>query len=337
MYPLRAMEALRSVVPATGYVYIGCASFEPRWSAFVDLVEGEQLRPAHSVVLFPGDSGSAQEEACTLRQQANWQGSAANIFWKADRVNVSTNGGAPWHVVRSQVGRDFGAAGSTMVVDITTMPRLCFFPLIAAALAAPTIRNLVAVYSEPKSYGKGELESEPLAAMPVPPFDRFPTTGTSKQRISWLPILGFGPHFATTIYESLVDSCDLGGRVYPLVGFPAYQPQFFERVFNDSARHVIQEAKQHSARVRDQFRYAAANDPFETRDTILHLMEAGSAGDHWVGSPMGPKPMALGMLLAAVQSQMTVMISPAKTYDPDYSTGHGPSHGYILKRDGVPA
>jgi hypothetical protein len=213
------------------------------------------------------------------------------------------------------------------------MPRVCYFPLIADAMRLPEVRNVVVVYSEAGKYRPGNLESEPTIPMAVPPLDRFPASGGRKIRVGWIPILGFDPLFAILVYKSLVDSYDLSGGIYPMIGFPGFQPGYFERVVNDSARAILSEATGNG--LRDQFLYAAAGDPFETRDTILTLIGASGSDVHWVGTPVGPKPMALGILLAALSSEMSIVVSQARTYHPDYSVGCGSSYGYVIKRDGV--
>ena len=156
-------------------------------------------------------------------------------------------------------------------------------------------------------------------------------TGVSRP-IGWIPLLGFGPSFATTLYESLVDSFDLRGRVFPLVGFPAYDPSFFERTLTESAR-VILEALQTERGLRDQFLYAGADNPFETVDVVKRLVTRAPSVA-WIASPMGPKPMALGMCLAALDHNITMMICQARSYHPDYSSGVRCVHAYLLKLDG---
>jgi hypothetical protein len=225
-----------------------------------------------------------------------------------------------------------GSAITTLVVDITTMPRICFFPLLAAAIDEASLRTIIVVYAEPNGYHAGALASEPSKPTVVPPFDYLPLARKSRTRIGWIPVLGFGPFFATSVYETLVDTYDLGGRTFPLIGFPAYSPRLFERVLDESARTVVQEVRGDG--LRDQFLYAAASDPFETRDTILRLIADGPPDVHWIGSPMGSKPMALGMLLAAKDNDLTVMIAQARSYNPEYSTGRKVVHAYVLRHNG---
>jgi hypothetical protein len=333
MFPLDAVEALRSIGAGRRFGFVGCASFEPRWTAFADRAEANALTPSTTVVLFPHDTGSAHEIECTRRQEEGWQNSAANAKWSATRVDVAVLEGTPWQSARDALAKAKENLSPTdvLVVDVTTMPRMCFYPLLAAALRDRVVENLLVVYSQPEGYNDGNLETEPSPASIVPPFDNFPVRGDERTRISWIPILGFGPHFATTVYDSLVDTYDLAGRVFPLIGFPAYHRNFFDRVLSDSGRVMMTDIK---GSVRDQILYSAAIDPFDTRDTILRLVRAGFSDVHWIGSPMGPKPMAVGMLLAALEAEMTIIISPARTYHPDYSFGFGKSFGYVLKMGG---
>src|SRR5439155_12556491 len=138
----------------------------------------------------------------------------------------------------------------------------------------------------------GVLSAEPTDPTIVPPFDHLPV-GAGRLEISWIPILGFGSTFANAVYEALVESYDLGGRVYPIVGFPAYQPVLYERVLTESVRGILDSLHTSPSGVRDQFLYANASDPFETRDCIARIVRRSRAGISWIGSPMGPKPMAL--------------------------------------------
>ena len=213
------------------------------------------------------------------------------------------------------------------------MPRVCFFPILRETLIQTSVQTLLAVYTQPQRYNPRPLSTEPTGAIVLPGFDSMAHRARLRVKVGWIPILGFGAYFAKTIYESLVDTYDLGDRIFPLVGYPAFEPAFFDRVLNDSARVVIDAVK--SGGVREQFLYADAADPFETRQVIKRLITPWGSTVSWVGSPMGPKPMGLGMLLCALEEPITVMIAQARSYHPDYSHGEGPLHIYGLKHHGT--
>jgi hypothetical protein len=214
------------------------------------------------------------------------------------------------------------------------MPRVCYLPIIHAALKDPRIETLLITYTQPKEYKLGALTSEPVDAIVIPPFGSLPRRTGQRPKIAWVPILGFEPCFATKISESLAEY-DWRGRVFPLIGYPAYEPTFFERTLNDSVRVVLDSAK--GSGLQDQFTYSKAADPFETRDTILRLMANSASDVHWMGSPMGSKPMALGMLLAASEASMTIIIARPRSYHPEYSSGSALQHVYPLKINGLTA
>jgi hypothetical protein len=337
MFPQDAIAGGELLLRHRKWVYLGCASFEPRWDAFPTEMERRGIRPAASLVLYPNDRDSKWREECAERQRKAWSASVLRTTWNSQSVPVDLPQPAPWETARlALVGlvRDAAKSGICLVLDITTMPRACFIPIVATALRAGDVDSVIAVYCEPLGYRTGTLATEPTAPTVIPPYDWMPSPARSRAPIGWIPVLGFGPSFATTVYESLVDSYDLGGRVFPLVGFPAFDPRFFDRVLTESAR-VILDSLRREMGLRDQFIYAAADNPFETREVLSRLIGGMGKGLSWVASPMGPKPMGLGTALAALDHEISIMISQARTYHPEYSFGKRRQHAYVLKLDGV--
>lgn len=331
MFTLDAKSELSHFLSNAPWSFVGCASFEERWVGLAELADSLQLVPSRAVTLYPIDTGSAYELQCSARQQASWSGSRANNQWNSTLVNVELLGSAPWLVIRDALEAAFADAQAPrrMVIDVTAMPRLCMFSVVEWALRQSGIDELTVSYTEPISYGSGPLHSEPTGATVVPPFDHLPATTVTRQDVSWIPILGFGPTFAREIFEAISSDYELGESIYPIIGFPAFDPSFFERCVADSSGVF-----ENNGIVHTQFRYACASDPFETRDVITRLMDATPPGHLWIGSPMGPKPMNLGMMLAAVDKPLTIMINQARTYHPDYSRGIGPTHMYVLREQG---
>ena len=83
----------------------------------------------------------------------------------------------------------------------------------------------------------------------------------------------------------------------------------------------------------EDFKYASATDPFHTCDVVLRLARS-LGGIHCIGSPLGPKPMTLGMILAALEHDITLVVSQARTYNPKYSVGSGRTYAYPLVQGG---
>ena len=338
MYPLPGPDAAIEILNGSQWAFIGCVSFESRWESYINHFYTKGMRPGVSYIIFPIDSDSRWKAECSQRQEANWAASAANGAWRSVRTDIELLRATPWYEAMELYKRTVADAANanitTLLIDFTTMPRVCYLPVIQAALSDQRIETLLVLYSQPKEYKPGALTSEPVDAIVIPPFGALPSRTRERPKIAWVPILGFEPCFVTKISERLADY-DSHGRVFPIIGYPAYEPTFFERTLNDSARVVLESIKGYG--LPDQFTYSKAADPFETRETILRLVSPSAADVHWMGSPMGSKPMALGMLLAACEVQMTIIIARPRSYHPEYSSGSGPQHVYPLKVNGIRA
>jgi hypothetical protein len=343
MFPLADVRAAQDIIGTEPWAFIGCVSFEARWNAFVDAADNSNFRPSISTVMFPIDSGSRWQKECADRQEKNWQSSPANGKWKSVRCDVQLLGPSPWYralrALTETLDRAVATKVRTLIIDFTTMPRVLYLPIILKALRDTGIETLIAVYTQPLDYTKGPLTTEPVDAIVVPTFSELPIKGKERARIGWIPILGFGPCFATKITEYLAEY-NMAGRVYPLIGYPGYNPTFFERVLNDSARTLLEllerpTTEEHFS-LRDHFIYASASDPYETREAVLRLTNS-APGTHWVGTPMGPKPMALGLILAAAEASITMVIARPRSYHPDYSSGAERTLVYPLRIHGKSA
>jgi hypothetical protein len=338
MFPLLGPDAATELLDGEPWAFIGCVSFEDRWESYINHFSTRGIQPTVSHVLFPIDSDSRWKDVCSQRQEEHWIASVANHKWRSVRTDIELLRATPWyHAIRfyKRAAADAAKVGvSTFLIDFTTMPRVCYLPIIHAALNDSTIKTLVVVYSQPKEYKTGALTSEPVDAIVIPPFGELPVRTRKRPKVAWVPILGFEPCFITKISERLAEYA-WQGRVFPLIGYPAYEPAFFERTLNDSARVVVESVKDYGS--RDHFIYSNAADPFETRETILRLVSQSPDDLHWMGSPMGSKPMALGMLLAACEVPMTIIIARPRSYHPQYSSGCGPQHVYPLKLHGLRA
>jgi len=321
MFPLEGIQYARDIIGSAPWVFVGCVSFEPRWETFVAAAEAVSLRPNISHFIFPIDDGSRWHDECLQKQESHWAKSPAKTTWKSTKADLHLFSANPSHsaleMLEDVVRRANVKAIKTLVIDFTTMPRICYLPMISRALQQSIFETILVVYTKPGDYRKGPLTSEPVDATVVPTFAPLPSPGKSKVPIGWIPILGFGPCFASKITERLTDF-DMRDRVYPLIGYPAYQPTFFERVLMDSARVLLELVKS-----PDQFTYASAVDPYETREAILRIASSAAQDIHWIGSPMGSKPMALGMILAAQERPITMLIARPRSYHPEYSLGTG--------------
>ena len=332
MFVLDAQSDLPALLGSlSSWSFISCASFEPRWTAFGEFVSETNLVPTDGLVLFPTDPQNRWHEECHDRQEKSLAEFCDKSFPFHDRIDLDLLRVPAWDVCDEAIDTLLERSSNErihIVVDISTLPRMCLFPIIARLMNESRVDTLVAVYSEPNSYGKGLLRAEPTQPTVVQPFDFAPTLG--KPEVAWIPILGFNAAFADAVHTALTESYSLRNRLFPLIGFPAFEPTLFERVYREVAEGRFETD---AARIKDRFRFAKAASPFDTRERILELVSS-IPEVHWIGTPMGPKPMALGMALAAMEAEITVLISPSRSYHPEYSEGTKRIDAYILRQGG---
>jgi hypothetical protein len=317
-----------SLVAAAPWALIACASFEERCVAV-----GRRTKsagPARALLVHPIDAGDHPEWAreCKRKQAAYRTELESNLtpfevvdidLFDPDIVDVCVD------VCARMANEMLNLGIATLVLDMSSMPKVLLFPLISAALDNTSIHNLHVTYAEPQSYSTGPLQADPdLPASPMPGFNWL----EAGKLLAWIPLLGFGSYFTGHIYEALGEAGRLDRRVFPLVGFPGFEPHFFDRMISESGRRLVTSWSD----TGDRFLYAPAWDPFATQDVVLRAISDLAAGDvAWVGSPLGPRPMALGMMLAAREKQMTLMNCQARSYHPAYSSGIRRIHLYPLK------
>lgn len=343
MFPRPIASIFGNLLKHNSFALLASTSFEERCLGFVRESEGATCRP--SVVSVVGFSNKLNKYAVQCdAKSAEYESELRNLYGAADWHQIDLAGAAPWEQARD-VALGFvellKASGADIgVIDITTMPRICYYALLGTLLGQEHPASLIVVYSEPVGYGESLL-GDHASAEGVPPFDRSldidldPRVAKPKPDVAWIPILGFGAIAPQKVFESIGTSYDLGDRVYPIVGHPAYDPMFYERVIKDTARDVLSNLIKARESLPDHLRFAAAWDPFETREVICELMDSHDPAVHWVGSPMGPKPMALGMLLAAAERRnLGIVVCRARSYSPDFSHGVKRCHAYLLRLNG---
>lgn len=259
-----------------------------------------------------------RKELLQLLAHANVQEAEIDLF-DPDLVDECSS-------LASAMAAAMRASGAeTLVVDMSAMPKPLLFSLVAALLEHRSVLRLLVTYCEPQSYNQGVLQANPdTPASPMTGFNFL----TGSPLLAWIPLLGFGSYFTNYVHDAIGQAGRLDRRVFPLVGFPGYEPHFFDRMIFESGRRLVTAWSD----TGDRFLYAPAWDPFATKDVIERAIRELSMPDlSWIGSPLGPRPMALGMMLAAKANRMTLMNCQARSYHPLYSVGVKRTHVYPLK------
>jgi hypothetical protein len=332
MFPLDARKALSTILGHERWSFLGSVSFEPRWRGASDFMREAGVSPCDSCFLFPIDKGSRWEKECRDLQENAWKAFLAECRWSCTRIDVDLLESPAWETavkaLQGLVGQKRQDGPQRLIVDMSTMPKLCLYPVIKSALEMEDLESLVVLYTEPLNYFDGPLHSEPTGTPIIPGFDYL--GGDRDRPTGWMPILGFSGFFAAAVYDNLAETYRLEDRVFPIIGFPAFDPSFFERAFREGFSSIL---RSHPS-IASQFVYAAASDPFETRNEIVRLVESTGGDVQWIGSPLGAKPMGLGMLLASLEKDITIVTCQVRTYHPKYSDGVGRIWAYVIKAAG---
>jgi hypothetical protein len=209
---------------------------------------------------------------------------------------------APLHEILS-----FAASlrDANVILDITSLPKRFFFPLIRSFAGDPSISNLIITYTEAGEY----VSNEPL----------------SEQWGPWAHIPGFsgdaignetlvvGVGFMVESLQQHFSEMTQHDAIQLLIPFPASLVavnRAWESVYHLQTYRAAAKFREHRVNIADM---ASAFDRIQSL--------AGAGGGKLAFAPFGPKPISAAMCLYAIQSNSAVYYPQPKVYHPDYSRG----------------
>lgn len=218
---------------------------------------------------------------------------------------------------------------SSVILDITSLPKRFFFFALKLLLQASHVRNLVLTYAVPKSYATTALseDNDPWDALPTFRQPDLAKEAEAHKRI--IVNVGFMPEGFVAHLESPTEQ-----KIDLLVPFPSPLPavrRAWQSVWRLSATT--------SASARFDEHRVSATDMSEAFDRIVSLIPSGTRLASF--APFGPKPISAAMCIYATLTGSPVYYSQPKVYHPDYSLGVAEKagipeiYGYWVKHDGV--
>lgn len=214
----------------------------------------------------------------------------------------------------------------SVLLDITCLPKRYFLFIVKRLLVRPDLRDLVVLYTRPKKYREGPLSENANPLAPLPGFSR-----TILLPASPTVVIGVG-YVSFDINDLVVQTKGL--RLKALFPFPPGSPaarrnwRLLKKLVPDSDKKL-------------EIQRVHALDAFGALDYLKIVREEA---DGWIDMvPLGPKPHALAMGLAAIDSEGSQIIyAQPKTYRPDYSSGirrlpdgSPETYAYCLRRNGI--
>jgi hypothetical protein len=199
--------------------------------------------------------------------------------------------------------RDFT---TSVVIDISSMPKRFFFPAVRRLLQNRNIRDLLVTYTRPASYTTENLAEnfEPLQNLPLFP-ERYP------EKPPKVIVVGVG--FSIMGLPAHIEHYGHDVQVKLIFPFPPGPPSF-QRNWQVTMALV--------KGVKPELLEIIPISGHDTADIFDHIAVWTEGGrDPAAFAPYGPKPMSLAMCIFASLTDAPVQYTQPTVYNPEYSAG----------------
>jgi hypothetical protein len=213
--------------------------------------------------------------------------------------------------------------GSSIILDVTSMPKRFFFPILRKLLLADSVENLLVTYASPSSYTDDVLYEDIDIWKNLPGFG-----GGVTEKETLIVSIGF---LVESLNRYLSDNPD-HGKVKMLIPFPA-SLAVLRRTWNSVAdlENGQDNTKFEKYRV----------DTLDMSVSFDHIKSlADNSSSPIAFAPFGPKPISMAMCIYASQANSSVYYPQPTIYHPEYSKGikdddpHAAVSGYWVKHEG---
>lgn len=193
-----------------------------------------------------------------------------------------------------------------VVIDISTMPKRFFFPLIRFFLGSETARDVLVLYTSADRYADGPLAED------HDPWSHVPTFAPANPKAQ-PDIIVVSSGFDTLGLPALLEGQNRRADVHVLSPFPPMsspqerQWRFLHGLAQSLEGRLIKPKRVDARDVPEIFEHLAALSRDGTRELTL--------------APYGPKTISLAMLLYALSSGAGVFYTQPKAYNGEYSRG----------------
>ncbi|MHC4878812.1 MAG: ubiquitin family protein [Planctomycetota bacterium] len=318
--PLRwVFDKLKSVEPWT---LVGSLSPEDRCLA----AAGEVLThsPDSRVTLLKLSPFVARGDAEVKNRLASNKNKAARSF--GDRLTIRPEHPlhASDHEVLEDVQEFVDSLHGQVIVDVSTMPKRWFIPLVRELANRTEIHTLVATNSKPKKYSKDRLATDADSWEPLPGY-----LHAERRTAETTAIIGVGYH-TLNLHEFIGENTTRNIALKLFLPFPSLHPGFRQNW--EFVRDVTTAWKGAS-------RPEIVRVPTDDVSLIFDRLTQHSIGgrtESLVMAPFGPKTVSLAMCLLAIarerikpEVETEIGYTQPKAYAPDYSSE-------VAMRDGIP-
>jgi hypothetical protein len=200
------------------------------------------------------------------------------------------------------------ASAGSVVLDISSMPKRFFFPIVRKLLGSKTIRDFAVTYTHGERHFLGSLAEDPEPAAHLPLFaPSYPEKDPQLLAIG----LGLQP---LGLPEILEDSSAVP-NVQLFFPFPA-APENVRRIWEFV--RIVADRLPAGVMQREPV-FVAPHDCAFAFEQLLQATENGRL--RTILAPFGPKPISLAMCLYACAADAPAYYTQPRIYNPQYSTG----------------
>lgn len=326
--PWGHVDWLMARLPGRIWHFLGCISTEERC-----LAAWEALKPicgdrVNFVVIEDPDPADKAAVDKIINERKAGLDAAGIAPGKIETLDLMA--GIPDILAQGEAALRAGV--KDVILDISTLPKRFFFPLIKSFILDGRVKNLVATYTLPLEYGT-TLAENPQACLVLP---GFPAERNAPETELAIVSIGFQPLGLAQFFSDQNPSA-----IRLLFPFPPGPPGYSR---NWQFVNEIEKLTQHGQ--MDQPTRLDSYDPSQAFDAIAEMTGRGSLVTAL--APYGPKPISLAMCLYSVAAQMAgkrkvpIYYAQPMTYETDYTrgvvevAGRKKVIGYALKLGGAP-
>lgn len=215
------------------------------------------------------------------------------------------------------------------ILDISAIPKKIYVPFLKWALENEKFNNVVICYTKPKEYTTEELELEQQRPETLIGYYK------RDRDIIWIPSLGFKSEFTKSIWDFIKNINSptriLKKEITPILGFPAYRPDFYDKSLINHIK-TFEKNSEFLKGLQEKKISASADDPFQIYHLLKNILK-NNDGKEIILTPLGPKPIAFGLTLFAINYNLPLVSVQAKTYHPEYSKGASETDCYWIIRN----
>lgn len=306
----------------------GCVAAEERSvAALIALHKMKALESSEMLHILDPEPFDAATERTLIRQRLD-ACAAAGVQCQPDTTTLDAPLQNPAWRERFTFSQN-----TSLCLDISSLPKRFFFPIIKAALLSPDVIDFLVLYTKPRTYPGTPLASNPRDWATLTGFGCEDPDNQSAAAARLIVGAGFA-------VDGLHDHLEGRGNrmeVDVLIPFPA-EPWTSVRRSWESAR-TIEEAlgadpDNGLAEVKPAHYRMGALDTSTAFDRLCSLTQNGTSPAAL--APLGPKPLSVAMCLLAAQADcFPVYYAQPRTYALDYSIGSETTYAYWIKHQGT--